>query len=128
MAFSLPENCQQDRCIGNALLRGGNSLLSRNGFYKFILQENGNLEILCDGNKIWESHTKGKSIDGLYIAKGGLVLYAPDRTVVWQKGSWKRDTNPETVIMQNDGNFVMYDKNGNAIWELGTKGKCPKGI
>ena len=30
--------------------------------------------------------------------------------------------------MQNDGNFVMYDKNGNAIWELGTKGKCPKGI
>ena len=124
MAFSLPENCQQDRCIGNALLRGGDSLLSR----KFILQENGNLEILCDGNKIWESHTKGKSIDGLYIAKGGLVLYAPDRTVVWQKGSWKRDTNPETVIMQNDGNFVMYDKNGNAIWELGTKGKCPKGI
>ena len=114
--------------FGNALLREGDSLLSRNGFYKFILQENGNLEILCDGNKIWESHTKGKSIDGLYIAKGGLVLYAPDRTVVWQKGSWKRDTNPETVIMQNDGNFVMYDKNGNAIWELGTKGKCPKGI
>ena len=103
-------------------------MLSRNGFYKFILQENGNLEILCDGNKIWESHTKGKSIDGLYIAKGGLVLYAPDRTVAWQKGSWKRDANPETVIMQNDGNFVMYDKNGNAIWELGTKGKCPKGI
>ena len=29
--------------------------------------------------------------------------------------------------MQNDGNFVMYDKNGNAQWDLGTIGWSPTG-
>ena len=103
-------------------------LLSRNGYYKFIHQKDDNLEILCNGDKIWESHTKGKSTDRFYIAKGGLALYDTDKKVIWQTGPWRGDTNPETVIMQNDGNFVMYDKNGNAIWELGTRGRCPKGM
>ena len=56
------------------MLQIGQSLTSSNGFYTFSLQEDGNLEIFCDGNKIWESNTKGKDIDALYIAKGGLAL------------------------------------------------------
>ena len=68
-----------------------------------------------------------KDIDALYIAKGGLALYETNKTVAWTGGAWKRDTGPETIIMQNDGNFVMYDKNGNAQWNLGTIGRCPTG-
>ena len=124
----MAEPCQGDRCVGYAVLASGEYLLSRNGHYKFIHQKDGNLEILCDGNKIWESHTKGKSADRFYIAKGGLALYDTDKKVIWQAGPWRGDTSPETVIMPNDGNFVMYDKNGNVIWELGTKGRCPNGM
>ena len=39
-------------------------------------------------------------------------MYETNKTVAWTGGAWKRDTGPETIIMQNDGNFVMYDKNG----------------
>ena len=109
------------------MLQIGKNLTSSNGFYTFSLQKDGNLEIICDGNKIWESNTKGKDIDALYIAKGGLALYETNKTVAWTGGAWKRDTGPETIIMQNDGNFVMYDKNGNAQWDLGTIGRCPTG-
>ena len=109
------------------MLQIGQNLTSSSGFYTFSLQEDGNLEIICDGNKIWESNTKGKDIDALYIAKGGLALYDTNKTVAWTGGAWKRDTGPETIIMQNDGNFVMYDKNGNAQWDLGTIGRCPTG-
>ena len=103
----MAEPCQGDRCVGYAVLASGGYLLSRNGHYKFIHQKDGNLEILCDGNKIWESHTKGKSADRFYIAKGGLALYDTDKKVIWQAGPWRGDTSPETVIMQNDGNFVI---------------------
>ena len=123
----MEENCYDDQCIGNAALQIGQSLTSSNGFYTFSLQGDGNLEIICDGNKIWESNTKGKDIDALYITKGGLALYETNKTVAWTGGAWKRDTGPETIIMQNDGNFVMYDKNGNTQWDLGTVGRCPTG-
>ena len=109
------------------MLQIGKNLTSSNGCYTFSLQKDGNLEIICDGNKIWESNTKGKDIDALYIAKGGLALYETNKTVAWTGGAWKRDTDSETIIMQNNGNFVMHDKNGNAQWNLGTIGKCPTG-
>ena len=113
------------RC--NAVLQIGKNLTSSNGFYTFCQQEDGNLEIICDGNKIWEWNTEGKNIDALYLGKGGLALYETNKTVAWTGGAWKRDTGPEKIIMQNDGNFVMYDKNGNAQWDLGTIGRCPTG-
>ena len=109
------------------MLQIGKNLTSSNGFYTFSLQKDGNLEIICDGNKIWESNTKGKDIDALYIVKGGLALYEANKTVAWTGGAWKRDAGPETIIMQNDGNFVMYDKIGNAQWDLGIIGRCPTG-
>ena len=62
-----------------------------------------------------------------YIAKGGLALYEANKTVAWTGGAWKRDAGPETIIMQNDGNFVMHDKNGNAQWDLGTIGRRSTG-
>ena len=63
------------------MLQIGKKLTSSNGFYTFSLQEDGNLEIICDGNKIWESNTKGKDIDVTYIAKGALALYEANKTV-----------------------------------------------
>ena len=123
----LAQNCYNDRSIGNAVLQIGQSLTSCSGFYTFSLQEDGNIKIICDGNKIWESNTKRKDIDALYLAKGGLTLNETNKTVASTGGAWKRDTGPEAIIMQNDGNLVMYDKNGNAQWDLGTIGRCLTG-
>ena len=104
------------------MLQIGKRLTCSNGFYTFSQQGDGNLEIICDGNKIWESNTKGKDIDALCIVKGGLASYEANKTVASTGGAWKRDPGPETIILHNDGNFVMHDKNGNAQWDLGTIG------
>lgn len=32
------------------------------------------------------------------------------------------------LIMQDDGNLVMLDKDGNILWESGSTGKCPIGM
>ena len=71
------------------MLQIGKNLTSSNDFYTFSLQRDGNLETICDGNKIWEWNTKGKDIDALYIAKGGLALYETNKTVAWTGGAWK---------------------------------------
>ena len=105
--------------------------MSSNGYYELILQENGNLEITCATEiKIWESNTKGKNIDGLYFAKGGVALYQNEDTKgsAWSAGPWRRNTGPEKLIMQDDGNLVMLDKDGNILWESGSTGKCPIGM
>jgi len=105
--------------------------MSHGEYYKLILQDDGNLELLCieDNNKkIWETNTKGKNIDALYFVKGGMALYETDKTVAWTAGTWRKDTGPEKLVLQDDGNFVMYDKNGNVLWSSGTMGNCATGM
>ena len=105
--------------------------MSDNGYYELILQENGNLEIICaDKIKIWESNTKGKNIDGLYFAKGGVALYQTEDTKgsAWSAGPWRRDSGPEQLIIQDDGNLVMFDKDGTILWESASTEKCPIGM
>jgi hypothetical protein len=65
----------------------GDSLVSQNGLYEFVLQ--------LDGN---------------------LVLYKlqPKRTSLWQSNTQGRDA--AHVVMQLDGNFVMRDKQSKSIW------------
>ena len=75
--------------------------MSSNGYYELILQENGNLEITCATEiKIWESNTKGKNIDGLYFAKGGVALYQNGDTKgsAWSAGPWRRNTGLENLL------------------------------
>ena len=52
---------------------------------------------------------------------------AANKTVMWTGESSKRDTGSKTIIMQSDGNFVMYDINENAQCDLGTIRWCPTG-
>lgn len=53
---------------------------------------------------------------------GNLVLYqglqGQSMTALWSSGTW--GTSGNRAIMQDDGNFVLYDSSNNALWSSGT--------
>ena len=48
-----------------------------------------------------------------------LVLYDGGNRPHWYIFSWGRSYGVYTVEVYNDGNVVVYDNNGNALWATG---------
>ena len=47
----------------------------------------------------------------------GKLYVNGNNTIVWTTGTNGTDTAPYKLVMQGDGNLVIYDKNGSAIWD-----------
>src|SRR5690242_4348055 len=100
---------QADRLIANERLTVGGSLRSPNGFV-LALQADGNLVVYTQrGLPLWASNTAGH-VDVWYLQMGpdgNLVLRDQDDQAVWAS---RTDGHPGAwAIMQDDGNFVIYD-------------------
>jgi len=60
-----------------------------------------------------------------------LVLYNTQqwtpKTGIWHSGTHNKGNGYRRAIMQDDGNFVIYDSSKTALWNSGThgKGKAP---
>lgn len=93
---------------------------------KLIFQENGNLEILCGSYSIWSSGTYGYNIDALHFnSEGKILIINKDKSVAKQLVPfWKSTYGAEKLILQDDGNLVLYDYNSDPLWATGTNGKC----
>lgn len=119
--------------------------------YNLLLQDNGNL-VLYDGKftPLWATGTFKfpigtaavtslnsnqfvKSPNGLYKlimqTDGNMVLYTGknDEVPLWATMTNRASNLPNVANMQNDGNFVIYDKNGTPLWNSNTfkKGIAP---
>ena len=108
------------------MLQKGNLLKSNNGKLKLIFQENGNLEILCGSYSIWSSGAYGYNIDALHFnSEGKILILNKDKSVAKELVPfWKSTYGAEKLILQDDGNLVLYDYNSDPLWATGTKGKC----
>jgi hypothetical protein len=67
----------------------------------------------------------GYWVAGKYLLRfsgsGNLELWNTiTRRVLWQSGT--RGLSVARMVMQEDGNLVIYDQNKRAIWESGTHG------
>lgn len=120
-------SCSGDRCLkgslDSAILELGTSLFSQNGKYELKMQTDGNLVIYCNnGNAIWHSDTWGRAVvGGLHFqVDSNLVIYDP--TPIWHSGSY--NTGGTTLVMQDDGNCVMYTRSGIAVWHTSTYNRC----
>ncbi|MFM7850750.1 MAG: bulb-type lectin domain-containing protein, partial [Flammeovirgaceae bacterium] len=51
---------------------------------------------------------------------GNLVLYK-DKNPLWASDTWGK--KGARAVVQDDGNFVLYDTNNNPVWASGTNGK-----
>ena len=84
----------------------------------------GNLEIHCGKNIVW---SKGNdNADYLFFHnKLGLVLYDKNNKSLWKANDmWRRISAPMILIMQDDGNLVIYDRCRKPYWESRTYEKC----
>jgi GH25 family lysozyme M1 (1,4-beta-N-acetylmuramidase) len=129
---------------GHAIWASGTN--GKEGAY-LVVQDDGNTVIYAPGHSpIWATHTvrglpptpgcglrgpptvltKGEGVhscDGRFFfvhqGDGNVVLYDKG------KATWASDTSgraTESLVMQSDGNLVLYAPNGHALWATGTHG------
>lgn len=103
-----------------AVLTMGSQLTSPDGSHRLVMQTDGNLVIYNSKNiATWTSGTSGTTAHYLgWLTSFSLVDTAGNRIKVLANLSGPRD-----LIMQNDGNLVVYNEAGKAIWNSGTAGK-----
>jgi hypothetical protein len=53
--------------------------------------------------------------------EGILKVISPNGEVVWKSREYRRGNGPFQAIMQDDGNLVIYDGEGEEIWMAGNE-------
>src|SRR5436190_1341726 len=90
------------------VLNPGQSIISPNGQYTFVYQNDGNLVVYGPrGEALWDSKTGGRPA-GVCIMQddGNLVIYGPFFVVIW--GPPTVTLFPCTTLFRSDGNVVIY--------------------
>ncbi len=118
---------------------------------KLVMQTDGNL-VLYDKNMnpLWDSQTQNNSGAWLNLqSDGNLVIYSKTNQPLWATSaidnpnnlSYVDTTMPDSyllpgqslytanrtyrLVLQTDGNLVLYDQNGKPLWNTGTEGIPP---
>lgn len=110
-----------DRLNPNQSLNVGDMLISQDGRFTLILQQDGNLVLYWSGGPArWATGTNGRTVSrAIMQSDGNLVLYAPDGTAVWASGTVGHPGS--FLIIQNDGNVVIYGPAGRPpFWATNT--------
>ncbi len=122
-----------DRLYTHERLYKGQYLSSPNGMYELRMQWDGNLviyRITSSVVPIWSTRTDFSPIEGQYKwlgnqEDGNLVIYTeaeppgPGRRVYPERALWDSGTGGQggsTLIMQDDGNLVLYKNGGGVTW------------
>ena len=109
----------------NGILKIGKSLQSQNGDSSLNLTGTGNLKIWCKNKKLWTTNTNDDYVDFLIFKDDGKIyLLAKDNHIRLEIGLSFRNSIPQFMLIQNDGNLVIYDECGNRKWESRTGGLC----
>merc|ERR1712216_320476 len=117
-----------DKMTSQCALMQDGSLESENGEYRFTMQGDDNLVLYRGGDPLWASgaHCVFQK-DGHFLVyrcgEDGRVSTDPSDCV------WKTDIYGDEgtfhggwCCMQNDGNFVQYDRSGRPLWCTRTDG------
>ena len=119
------ENCLNDTCIPNGSLTKGKYLQSRNGKYQLRFLEGIGVGLFCGSNYIWSTYTWIDDGYTIYFEKDGTALIVKDK-----KGYdlWRTDIEGKAMLMilQDDGNLVIYNRCNQSIFDTKTAGVCPK--
>jgi len=111
-----------EELLKDQILELGDSLLTGDERFWFILQGDGNLVLYSPTRAIWSTQTQGKGgVRAVMQGDGNLVIYRADWTPVWDSNTAGR--GPSRLIPQGDGNLVIYDAAWRATWWSGTNGQ-----
>lgn len=100
-------------------LSAGQDRVSTNGWYRLIMQNDGNLVIYDKGRTaIWSTATTGSNADrAIMQADGNFVLYTAALAVVWSTGTLEPGN---TLVMRDDGNLVVLGTANEVRWQSRT--------
>ena len=120
------ENCQDEKCMRNGILRREKYLQSRNGQYKLHLRKNGNLVFTCRARTIWTSQTVNNTVDFLYFDEDGtnLILRGKDNSTIWRAPTTRLG---KKLVLRDNGKLVLYNSCNTSIREKGNK-ICSEGL
>jgi YD repeat-containing protein len=110
-----------DRLLANQSLIRGAQLTSPNSQYAVVLQTDGNLVLYSTTGALWSTNTGSSQAALLFMqSNGDLVLFNPNTTT----SAWDaKVTYPNSyAVIQDDGNFVIYDASNIARWATNTAG------
>jgi hypothetical protein len=137
LGLCTPAAWAQPQPIPANLLRAGQSLyvgqmlVSQNGDFQLVLQQDGNLVLsqLSSNLVLWSSQTAGQPSYVLAMQPdGNLVLYdqATPPNVLWSSqtnGHGGAYPFGAYLLLQDDGNLIVYTEI--PCWSVGTGPLCP---
>ncbi|MBN3815983.1 lectin [Paraburkholderia sp. Se-20369] len=105
--------------LTNQFLLKEDFLVSTDGRYQFILQDDGNLVLyrLSDHRPLWASGTNGKAVSKAIMQQDGNFVIYGYPGAIWATGTNGKPNS--TLIVQNDGNVVVYEPQV-PVWATGT--------
>ena len=121
----------------------GQFIMSENGRYKVEIDD-ANLVLSDDGYDCWSTsvphHALGWQIETEFKFQddGNLIVQRKEDgeqgpwTIVWASSTRDRVDRPEIpkahhLTLQNDGNLVLYSREGDDLWRSGTQHGCRGG-
>jgi hypothetical protein len=108
-----------NQMLGGQVLMPGQSLFWGGVTWVLANQADGNVVIYDQAGKVhWQTGTVGKA--GVFIMQtdGNLVHYC-NGVPVWSSGT-QGHPGAKAVFQPADGNFVVYDTDGRALWSSAT--------
>ena len=103
-----------------------NSLVTDNGSFQLIMQQDGNLVLYKTVSRrftpIWASNTYGRQVGQCTMqTDGNLVIYTPNHKPIWASNTYGH--NGSYLEVQDDGNVVIYTPDHKPIWATSTQGR-----
>lgn len=99
----------------------GESLVSADGRFTLILQQDGNLVLYGPQHQpLWDSKTDNRPSHRVTMqTDGDLVIYDGNDSTLWKSGT--DGFSDSELVVQNNGNVVIYGTNGHALWYTDTE-------
>lgn len=102
-------------------LNTGERLVSPNGDYNLMMQENGNLVLRKqNGTIIWHPEMDGSGAVKAEITNAGnVVLRQSDGDVMWASGTSRWAQSATTIEVTNSGNVLLSNAARDHLWRVG---------
>lgn len=112
-----PQQSTSDRLNSGEKLSKGSCLISQNRQYKFCFQEDSNVVLYKGSKALWDNgmwNTNAREF--IMQADGNLVEYGDK---IWASDTYSGETGSgEYLVVENDGNVVIYKGDGSVSKEL----------
>ncbi|MFE7508253.1 NlpC/P60 family protein [Promicromonospora sp. NPDC057488] len=96
-------------------------LVSPNGQYNLLMQENGNLVLRnASGTILWHPEMDGSgSVKAEITDAGNVVLRQADGDVTWASGTTKWAASATTLEVTDNGNVLLSNTDRDHLWRVG---------